>query len=110
MESYKLNSLIGSYSFTPSSRRGKENIQDMDEESIFLYSLRPVIFNYISDRTKSVHYGLIAEEVEELAQTLVAYDEEGKPEGVKYYDLPILLLNELQKLHNRVEELEKQLK
>ena len=59
-------------------------------------------------------YGLIAEEVAEIAPELVAYDEEGRPYSVRYHVLPSLLLNEMQKqqrtvetLLARVEELEK---
>lgn len=74
-----------------------------------LYKLRPVTFTYKEDRAKNQHVGLIAEEVEQYYPGLVAYDREGKPESVKYHDIPVLILNELQKLRARVEELEKKL-
>jgi hypothetical protein len=68
-------------------------------------------------------YGLIAEEVAEVAPELVAYGEDGQPYSVRYYVLPALLVNELQRqqrtieaqqgsiaaLRARMEELESQL-
>jgi hypothetical protein len=89
-----------------SSRRYKENIDDMDDASDALYKLRPVVFNYKSDETKRMQYGLIAEEVEEAMPRLVVYNEDGLPETVKYHDLPVLLLNEIQLLNARITDLE----
>jgi hypothetical protein len=42
--------------------------------------------------------------------SIVNLDEEGEPFSVRYHDLPALLLNELQKLEQRVHDLEQQLK
>ena len=60
-------------------------------------------------------YSTIAEEVEEVLPQLVYYYENGEPMTVLYHELPVLLLNELQKksilleqLMARVEQLEKQ--
>jgi hypothetical protein len=92
-----------------SSRRNKTNIKDMETASDFIYKLRPVTFSFVSDRTHLLRYGLIAEEVEQVNAGLVAYTEEGEPMSVKYHDLPALLLNEIQKLNKRIEELEKKL-
>jgi hypothetical protein len=80
-----------------SSARYKENIEDMGAESNVLLKLRPVVFNYKKDASKAMQYGLIAEEVAVVAPRLAVYDEEGIPSTVKYHELPVLLLNELQK-------------
>jgi len=56
-----------------------------------------VVFNYKKDASKAMQYGLIAEEVAVVAPRLAVYDEEGIPSTVKYHELPVLLLNELQK-------------
>ena len=49
-----------------SSRKVKENIQDMpEEEAEKLLQLRPVSFDYIKDEGNKNCYGLIAEEVQE---------------------------------------------
>ena len=46
-------------------------------------------------------FGLIAEEVAEVFPELVVYDEEGRPETVRYHLLSSMLLNELQKQHRQ---------
>ncbi|MGB8367213.1 MAG: tail fiber domain-containing protein, partial [Candidatus Babeliales bacterium] len=80
-----------------SSKRFKINIIDMDTASDGLMDLRPVQFNYKNDVKDSVHYGLIAEEVEQVYPELVVRDKADEPYSVRYHELPTMLLNELQK-------------
>lgn len=89
-----------------SSKRFKENIQDMAYDSSKIMDLRPVTFNYKNDSSQSKQFGLIAEEVSEVFPELTVYDKEG-PFTVKYHELPSLLLNEIQRLNRRIEHLEK---
>lgn len=109
---------------TTSSRDFKENIEDIQDYSDIIYKMRPVSFNYKDECTKGreedgalKQYGLIAEEVEELDEGLVAYNKEGKPYSIRYHFIPILLLNEVQKLNHiigvmdqRIRDLEAQLR
>ncbi len=84
-----------------SSRRYKEDIEDMAGASGRLLSLRPVTFRYrqaFADGSKPIQYGLVAEEVAEVFPDLVVYNEDGEPETVKYHVLATMLLNELQAL------------
>lgn len=90
-----------------SSIRYKENIQSIGHESSAVMALQPKTFNYKSDQTKSMTYGLIAEDVAKVMPKLVVFDEEGQPETVKYLDLIPLMLNEIKKLQHRIEILEK---
>lgn len=92
-----------------SSARFKENIQDLGDEYSIM-DLRPVQFNYKGRTPDQVSVGLIAEEVHAIVPSLVATDQEGMIESVKYQDLPVLLLKELQKMSSRVEYLETELK
>jgi hypothetical protein len=88
-----------------SSRRYKEDIQDMAEASSGLMSLRPVTFRYkkqFSDGSKPIQYGLIAEEVAEVYPDLVARTADGQIETVKYQVLDSMLLNELQKQNTTI--------
>jgi hypothetical protein len=48
-----------------------------------------------------VEYGLIAEQVARLYPSLVQYEPNGKPGGVYYEELPVLLLAQLQREHAR---------
>ena len=100
-----------------SSERYKDNIEDMGCESDMIMALRPVTFTYKSDQSKRQQFGLIAEEVADLFPKLVVYDEDGLPDTIRYHELPVLLLNELQKyavvienLKERIEVLERSVK
>lgn len=85
-----------------SSIRYKKNIEDLFVDNVL--KLRPVSFNYKSNEERAI--GLIAEEVEKIFPDLVIKNNEGLCETVKYHELPILLLSEIQKLSKRIDELE----
>lgn len=88
-----------------SSRRYKEDIQPMGDLSDRLLKLRPVTFRYKKARDngeKPLEYGLIAEEVAEAFPELAVYNQDGQPETVAYHLLPAILLNELQKEHQKM--------
>ncbi|HXJ36025.1 MAG TPA: tail fiber domain-containing protein [Candidatus Eisenbacteria bacterium] len=100
------NGVLGT---TTSSARFKQDVHDMGEASDVLMKLRPVTFHYREDvvgaeEAKTQQYGLIAEEVAEVAPELVASDADGKPDSVKYHVFPSLLLNELQKQRAAAQE------
>ena len=90
-----------------SSRRYKEDIQDMGDASSRLMLLRPVTYRYkqaYTDGSKPMDYGLIAEEVEVVYPDLVAHSKDGKVETVQYQKINAMLLNEMQKQHRTLEE------
>jgi hypothetical protein len=90
-----------------SSRRFKEDIDDMGEASQDLLRLRPVTFRYkkpFADGSKPIQYGLIAEEVAEVYPDLVAHSADGQVETVKYQVLDSMLLNEWQHEHRQIEQ------
>jgi Chaperone of endosialidase len=89
-----------------SSRQVKDNITDMDAASAALMRLRPVTFYYKSDDgpgARTLQYGLIAEEVAQVAPELVAHKPGGEVETVYYQFLPPMLLNEYQKQQRTIE-------
>jgi hypothetical protein len=89
-----------------SSRKYKDNIEDMGSKSEDIYKLRPTTFTY--KESTDTRYGLIAEEVAEVFPNLVVYDQSGDPQTVMYHELPSLLLNEIQKLRKEIDELKKE--
>ena len=89
-----------------SSRRYKHDIQPMHTASEAIYSLKPVSFRYHRqyDRTQTIAFGLIAEEVAEVNPDLVGRNPEGLPESVRYEQINAMLLNEFLKEHRRGQE------
>jgi hypothetical protein len=95
-----------------SSRRYKEDIEDMGPASDALMQLRPVQFRYkqaAPDGSKPLQFGLIAEEVAQVYPELVVHDRNGQIESVQYQQLPAMLLNELQKQHRIIERQEQEI-
>ncbi len=92
-----------------SSRRFKNEIVDLGGESDLLMKLRPVAFYYKPelDETQTRQYGLVAEEVAEVAPQLVVYDKDGTPLTVRYHFVNAMLLNEVQKQRQLVEDQKK---
>ena len=88
-----------------SSRRYKQQIAEMSAESDVLMKLRPVSFYYRPelDETQLRQYGLVAEEVAAVAPGLVAFDQEGTPQTVRYHFVNAMLLNEVQKQRRQLE-------
>lgn len=95
-----------------SSRRYKEDIQDMGEASSRLMQLRPVTYRYtqaFANGAKPLDYGLIAEEVEQVYPDLVAHLKNGEVETVQYHKINAMLLNEVQKQHRQIGEQQREL-
>jgi hypothetical protein len=89
-----------------SSIRFKQDVHDMAGVSDKLFQLRPVTYRYkqaYADGSKSVEYGLIAEEVAKVYPDLVVKGADGKIQTVQYQKLTPMLLNEVQKEHRQLE-------
>jgi len=88
----------GNLGVVGSSARFKQGVADLGDASQTLYALRPVEFSYVPeiDPSGALQYGLIAEEVADVAPNLVVNDDAGAPYTVRYEQLIPLLLNELQ--------------
>ncbi len=89
-----------------SSRKYKQDIEDMGDVTSALMKLRPVTFFYKPEYDKGERtrqYGLIAEEVAKVYPDLVAYNPDGSVYTVRYQYLSSMLLNEVQKQYRRAE-------
>src|SRR5205814_2484373 len=96
----------GHLGVAPSSKRFKEGIRRMDNESETILALKPVTFHYKKeiDPKNTAQFGLVAEEVENVNPDLVVRDEEGKPYSVRYDQVNAMLLNEFLKEHLTVKD------
>lgn len=98
-----LVSSTGQLGTVSSSRRYKQNIESINEETIkLLLSLEPKSFCYKNDDHKQ--YGLIAEEVNEKFPEMVVW-KDGQIETVQYHQLYGLLLAGLKYLYNKIDKL-----
>ena len=96
-----------------SSERYKKDIRNMDNASRRLLELRPVTYRYkqaSEDGSNPLEYGLIAEEVAKVYPDLVVYGADGKVETVQYHKLTPMLVNEVQRLAEKNQFLDKELK
>jgi trimeric autotransporter adhesin len=103
-----INLTTGLLGHLTSSRRYKEDINPMDKASEALFRLKPVTFRYKKeiDKTQSVAFGLIAEQVAEVNPDLVAHNAQGQPESVHYEMVNAMLLNEFLREHQTVQKLQ----
>jgi hypothetical protein len=83
-----------------SSRRYKENIQDLDMGLEELMKMRPVSFKW-KGRDEN-DFGFIAEEMHEINPILDTY-EKGRIEGVKYPQLTAVIVKAIQKQQKQIE-------
>jgi hypothetical protein len=91
---------------TTSSERFKDQIKPMDTASEAILALKPVTFRYKEeiDPEGIPQFGLVAEQVEKVNPDLVARDDQGKVNTVRYEAVNAMLLNEFLKEHRKVEE------
>jgi hypothetical protein len=87
-----------------SSIRYKENVKSIPSVSQKVEKLDAVSYNKIGNKEEEI--GLIAEDVAELFPEVVKYDNEGRPDGVNYSRLSVILLKAVQELTERVNKLE----
>src|SRR5262249_23317958 len=78
----------------------------MDKASEAILTLKPVTFQYKSDKTATPQFGLIAEEVASVNPDLVVRDENGEIYTVRYEAVNAMLLNEFLKEYRKNTEQE----
>jgi hypothetical protein len=101
----------GQLSSMSSSRRFKQDIHEMGDTTELVMGLRPVRFHYKSQgRDAAEQYGLIAEEVSDVAPDLVGHDKDGQIDSVYYDKVNAILLNEVQKQHRLINTQKEELK
>jgi hypothetical protein len=90
-----------------SSIRFKKDVHEMGTVSDRLFQLRPVTYHYkqaYANGSEPIEYGLIAEEVAKVYPDLVVKNTDGQIQTVQYQKLTPMMLNELQKQHQLLEE------
>ena len=92
-----------------SSRRVKSDIHDMRDTTETIMSLHPVEFRYTAHGPEGpVQFGLVAEEVAEVAPELVAHKPDGEIETVFYDKVNAMLLKQVQQQQRTIDGLKSQ--
>jgi hypothetical protein len=99
----------GQLGTTPSAARFKKQIKPMDKASESVLALKPVTFQYKSDKSGTPQFGLVAEDVARVNPDLVVRDNNGEIYTVRYEAVNAMLLNEFLKAHQRIEEQDKRI-
>jgi hypothetical protein len=92
-----------------SSRRFKREIKPMAQASEAILSLKPVMFQYRTDKSNTPQFGLVAEDVAAVNPDLVVRDKDGEIYSVRYEAVNAMLLNEFLKEHRTVQELKQEI-
>jgi hypothetical protein len=98
----------GKIGYLSSSSRYKHYITSMEDIG-WLYELRPVNFVYMNDESKTIQYGLIAEEVEKVNPSFVSYNDKGEVETVSYSRLISPMLKALQEQNRIIQALQEEI-
>ena len=93
----KINTATGSFYYATSTEKNKEDITELTPDWAKLLALTPVSF---TDKTSGLtEPGLLAEDLDNAGlNDLVLYDEESRPNGVKYELVSLYLLSAVRNL------------
>jgi len=95
----------GQLGVAASSRRFKQDIQDMADTTNTIMSLHPVQFHYKANGPDSpMQYGLIAEDVAKVAPDLIERDSKGEIFTVHYEKVNAMVLNQVQEQQRLIEK------
>lgn len=92
-----------------SSRRYKQDIHPLSlAKASEVLNLQPITYRSkaAADDPKKLWFGLIAEDVAAIEPRLVAYDKDGRPDGVQYDRVGVLTLRVVQQQQQQIEMLE----
>ncbi len=107
--------VIGSLN-NPSDARLKENIEPINKrEYNSIMEITPIKYSYISDDSKKIHYGVLAQEVETCLPALVSSIENivdsstSHIKTVNYIELIPLLIRKMQEMQKEIDSLNERL-
>jgi hypothetical protein len=80
------------------------NDTDCDE----LCTLNPLLFQYLHDKEQRRHYGLLAQEVEQVFPSLVDIEPSQHIKNVNYQELIPIIITKIKQMHQEIQELKMQ--
>lgn len=109
-----IGNILASGTITSSDQRYKKEIQNLTNSTDLLNRIRPVAYNFRTEKfgdgqfDNKLHYGIIAQELEEVLPNLVYTDLEGY-KGINYTELIPLLIKSNQEQQALIEQQQKQI-
>lgn len=94
-----------------SSIKFKRDIRDLtDQEAQMIYNMRPIMYKSKAkaDDPNLEWYGLIAEELADIAPRLVHWNDK-EPDGVQYERISVLMIHELKKMRAELDDLKRKM-
>lgn len=89
--------------FNPSDKQLKNNINNINNQiTDDLMTLNPIIFSYKNDINCKIHYGLLAQEVEEKFPNLVEDNLYTGFKSVNYQELIPIMLEKMKNMQNEI--------
>jgi hypothetical protein len=99
--------LLGTVVSSKKRKREIENLPKAEFEKLYL--LTPKRFKMNEDETNEIHYGLIAEEVDEIMKECCIYDENGAVTNVQYHKFTAPLISIVQDHNKKILQLESEI-
>jgi hypothetical protein len=94
--------------FNPSDKKLKENICELSHYEIEnITKLKPVTFSYSNDTSNRLHYGFIAQDVEEIFPALVSDNTGFK--SINYIEFIPIMLYKMQIMQDELDDLKQKL-
>jgi hypothetical protein len=94
--------------FTPSDVNLKENMKDLTSDfSLGILSINPKQYNLKADETKKIHYGVLAQEMEQHFPELVLLNEFNNVRSVNYMELIPIMIVRMKGMQEEIDELKK---
>jgi hypothetical protein len=95
--------------YNTSDKIFKENIETMSKnKTMDILNLNPVEFTFKSDLNKKLHYGFIAQEVEQIYPELVKDSDLGY-KTVNYIEFIPILVSKIKNMQNEIDNLKQQI-
>jgi hypothetical protein len=94
---------------TPSDINLKENIKELTNDfSLGILSINPKQYNLKADETKKIHYGVLAQEIEQHFPELVLLNQSNNVRSVNYMELIPVMIVRMKGMQEEIDELKKQ--
>ena len=103
------NLIVEGAIINPSDERLKENIEELSLSSSkidHLLNLKPVKYNLKSDKNKQTHFGLVAQDVEQIYPELVHHDNK-QYKSLNYIEFIPILIEKMKKMQEQIDTLNK---